>query len=1823
MQITHSIPPIYPIEQPLTSRYLASLKAIEAATTEKNYFKAIINFKVFIACLSIDVEKEGLGVEKEVLEKAFLHLKTLVSAIQASQNQKVIDPPQEIKDIGPQSLGKSVEQLLNLTADPCFAQNQQQLASELAKWHYKKGKQAKLGDEQFKYFIDAIHYIGKAQIISEASAALQSLASRLFKVASTSLAVFKQRLELAVGRNDSQQVIQLVTDLETRFKPICCEVEKRALIKLFYKQVQEVTAQTLNERELERIWTNGLYALNDTKNYYLTNKFVPTDCFITTKYRTALNTYRKNFHTLYQTIDLQNFTIEEVRAFQKKVSEYLLTFLHTLVEDAIAILGDPPCSYDLRAMGSLAKEEICPYSDLEWCILIEAIEHRPYFVKLARLLELQIIGLGENPAKELPVFTCIGVKHRSGFHIDSGGNPAFDTDLIHTPDGLAQMQKMEEYSSNSHSNTLRKTISFHQNNLELCDSYQKRMRTYLDKELPQAKEIRRRSQALQLLTDRLKTYEEMWHDPFQGQVIDLKKHYSELLNHFLNDLSLYFRIKGSNTLDLIDNLVKKKYLTSESGFLLQEAVAAVYLKRVGLHFKHKEQKEEVSLEELGSERKIFEKVYWLVLRPLYRKLKHGISKLDSDFQYIDLFQGTYYDEELQPGEVENLKPWMTHFVHHLVSRQRANALDPDQAWLWHEAYYQRLSHMTFAEPLREIYLNVLNSYPEAGNLAALSVHLASIPNPNGIRQSQRLEEEQFKQAILAMTTDQPDPDDFFQVKIRCPAVPDVQYLNQAVCEQILEVTGNLKRQYKNSAHPVARASYGGYQLHFKQKPTHPLLEYAIHALTARIAGHLSPPTQLARFEVDIKGKKRIYPVLISKTIQGQTLENAKNLDVKQLTWACLCALLTRPGDGRFPNYVVEEGTRRIFCVDNDISFVEAVIHYYFGHKVQFSSALFCLDAKYHLDSEVLEAFIHFKPNLILNSWLEDLIQKDESYRTLQLFTTEEEKRLYEEDSEDRFKGTLLLRSGTVTNLLVQFYHLQDGLRQALKAKKKLTPLDLLAYLVTLRGSQMQTLDRWVYSKYKQVAASSLAPKQRLQNAIDRQVDISLTSAQADAASFGKPPTFEEIQQRKEYSPEKAQSELFAFTLNRCASHVLFGENQEEEWIEADFKRMAKGKAPDRERQRLVLNALIFLMKNKGLRPKKVTLMNCAVLDHATLKPFLHIDLDYLNVSGCPLIKEEAIQEIEKRSPNLKQLYLNRCAQLRTFEKPNYLFASTYLQFAKLEELQLKRCVALTSIHLDAPLLHTLKADKNPHLKTLFFKTSTPYLKGSFTSCPALNLETATKEGVGRILKEIKNPKIDPALLIRIYMNDPKLNWLDFFDMGISDKEAEVIANGLAYNTTLKILSLCDNQISDKGLRAFVRIFASNTTLKELNLSANKINCEGAVDFALALASNTALESLIFRFNKIGYEGTVNFALALASNTTLKFLNLEYNQISNKGTKMLAQALASNTTLKKLDLSGNEISDKGAEAIGKVLASNTALRELHLNNNQISYKGAEEIGKALASNITLKIIYLNTNKISDEGSVAFAQVLASNTALRELHLNNNQIRYKGAEEIGKALASNTALKKLDLSGNQISDKGAEVIGKVLASNTTLETLSFGHNQISDKGAEVIAQALAFNTALKKLDLSVNQISDKGAEVIAQALASNTALKKLDLSVNQISDKGAEAIGKALASNTALRELHLKDNQISDKGAEIIAQALASNTTLETLSFGYNQISDKGAEVIAQALVSNTALSTLYLDGNQISDKRIEILAKVLTSNTALKKFWLNGNLIKQEGVAVNK
>ena len=1190
--------------KPIENRNFTFFEKIEQGIEEKKYSTASDNFNVSMDFLSNDADVK-------VIEEAFKVLEKLIDSIKSFQK-----------------IEESFKKLLTISADRHFRTHQQRLAFKMAAWHYQKGK--KETEEPFPHLISATHYIAKAILIQETSPPIDGLAARIFRTVSVNLSSFKDKLALAISSANKIQVFQLIDDLKSRLEHLCCDEEKNAYIKLFYKQIRTLYSETFALRGQERIEACGLNSLNSEIQARLLEKTLAPPCLITTGYRQKLAAFRQQFKELYRQCP-SLAKPEEVKILQTEVSTLFIAFIRELVQDAFTIIGDPPCHYDLRAMGSLAREEICPYSDLEWCILIETIEHRPYFIRVARFIEVQFIGFGEDPAMTLPVFSCIGKKHRSGLHVDTGSNPAILHDLISTPELLAKKQTEIDYQPNSLPNTLRKTISLKQSTPLLFENYQKSLQDYLE-EKP-GEETWRHLHAFQLLNARLKNYEEAWSLPFKDNLINIKGGYTELLYHLLNDLSLYFSIDDGNTLDLIDKLVKKGFFSLDSGFLLKEAVSAIYLTRVGLHLDYGEQKEvahrfssgekEIEHSPIVLEEHInrqLEKIYWLVLRPLYRKLKSCLSEdfvfLEPHFQQLDLLKCAFF-EELHPDTIMDLKPVIVHLVHHLATKSLSLSIEEQEGhFALHEPYYKYLSTMTSAEPLRQTYLKVLELYADHPIIAKLIDFWAAIPNPSGVRQSHRMENEQLQAAILEMTT--PQPESPTSVFIRCPTAPQGRYLRQEVIDQILTDKGDLKRMYNNSAHNVAFVSYGGYHLHFKQKPIHPLMEYAVHSLAGRMGGHLTPPTELARIEV--QGK--MYPILISKTVPGKALGETDEIEPTSLTWGCLCALLTLPGDGRFPNYLIESETNRLFSVDNDISFVEPVTQGLFGrHNIHFASALFCLNSQ-PLNPGVLEIFIHLDPTLILHSWIEELIEKDNLYHQMQLFTIEEEKRFYEENKEDRFKGTLLLRSGTVTTLLIQFHYLQNSLRLALKERKTLYPLDLLSHLITLRDHQKQALNQWVYQDYKKARDSSSSPKRRLHKALNRSIEVSMTSSQSDGISFGKPPTIEEIQKREEYSPEKAQGELFAFTLSDGMAGVAIGQSQGKEYVKANFKKMVKHGVPDLERQRLVLKALTFLVGRKHPKPSGITLANCAVLDLASLEPFLHADLESLNLSGCPIIKEE-------------------------------------------------------------------------------------------------------------------------------------------------------------------------------------------------------------------------------------------------------------------------------------------------------------------------------------------------------------------------------------------------------------------------------------------------------------------------------------------------------------------------------------------------------------------------------------------------------------------------
>ena len=83
---------------------------------------------------------------------------------------------------------------------------------------------------------------------------------------------------------------------------------------------------------------------------------------------------------------------EDIRRICKMISSRFKQFFFQIIEECLEVLGKPPCKYEVLVLGSLARNEMTPYSDIEWAILIgsEDEQCKAFFRNLTNLVHLQV-----------------------------------------------------------------------------------------------------------------------------------------------------------------------------------------------------------------------------------------------------------------------------------------------------------------------------------------------------------------------------------------------------------------------------------------------------------------------------------------------------------------------------------------------------------------------------------------------------------------------------------------------------------------------------------------------------------------------------------------------------------------------------------------------------------------------------------------------------------------------------------------------------------------------------------------------------------------------------------------------------------------------------------------------------------------------------------------------------------------------------------------------------------------------------------------------------------------------------------------------------------------------------------------------------------------------------------------------------------------------------------------------------------------------------------------------------------------------------------------
>ena len=252
---------------------------------------------------------------------------------------------------------------------------------------------------------------------------------------------------------------------------------------------------------------------------------------------------------------------------------------------------------------------MCPYSDVEFAILIFDEKHKNYFRVLSQILECKILNLGETsfklirqkkggqPAQEVSII-------RSGFSMDIGGlSPRGKQgvyELIGTPEELAKFQTFQWQQQNESEIILINAMarpSFIMGDPQLAEKYKQITHKSLDKKIENQRY--RKKRALALLEghiDEFKPY--LTENRIQIAAFNVKKDLYRPFQMILESLSLYYNLTSISSADRIEELRHKKLISDAGAGNLRMALDSAIKLRIQLQLYFRGENETMTMHPL-------------------------------------------------------------------------------------------------------------------------------------------------------------------------------------------------------------------------------------------------------------------------------------------------------------------------------------------------------------------------------------------------------------------------------------------------------------------------------------------------------------------------------------------------------------------------------------------------------------------------------------------------------------------------------------------------------------------------------------------------------------------------------------------------------------------------------------------------------------------------------------------------------------------------------------------------------------------------------------------------------------------------------------------------------------------------------------------------------------------------------------------------------------------------------------------------------------------------------------------------------------------------
>ncbi|BBI18267.1 hypothetical protein NCS13_2_0070 (plasmid) [Neochlamydia sp. S13] len=303
-----------------------------------------------------------------------------------------------------------------------------------------------------------------------------------------------------------------------------------------------------------------------------------------------------------------------VRELYGEISQQIKAFFKILVKQSIDTLGAEPCEYAMIGFGSLAREEMTLYSDLEFGILIkeDTLINREYFKRLTTLIHLKVINLGETilPALDIPCLKAIdffdSITPR-GFAFDGAGvagkgcktpygnRETFE--LIQTPEKMAQyIAKDEEgywwHQQEPHLPLELVTYTHLLGAFKLTEQYKQELQENLDTCYQRSLTLRQYLARYHLVEEDMMVFEPRIGElECQGMLFHTKHDLYRFLHLALDRLALFNKVAAVDTYSRIDQLSNQGALNQGAAEKLKEWMLTALLMRLKTYSYYQAQQE--------------------------------------------------------------------------------------------------------------------------------------------------------------------------------------------------------------------------------------------------------------------------------------------------------------------------------------------------------------------------------------------------------------------------------------------------------------------------------------------------------------------------------------------------------------------------------------------------------------------------------------------------------------------------------------------------------------------------------------------------------------------------------------------------------------------------------------------------------------------------------------------------------------------------------------------------------------------------------------------------------------------------------------------------------------------------------------------------------------------------------------------------------------------------------------------------------------------------------------------------------------------------------